>query len=91
MKRRIAMLFVLVMILSCMPVMAAAVPAGAADSSKTLSVQASGWVKSGTTWMYYVNGKALKSQIATIGKKKYAFDANGKLCLGFFKLWGSTY
>ncbi len=91
MKRRIAMLFVLVMILSCMPVMAAAVPAGAADSSKTVSVQASGWVKSGTTWMYYVNGKALKSQIATIGKKKYAFDANGKLCLGFFKLWGSTY
>ncbi len=93
MKRAIATLFVVVMILSCMPVMAAAVPEGTTDSSKTVSVQATktGWKKSGTSWMYYVNGKPLKSQIATIGKKKYGFDKNGKMCLGFYKLWGSTY
>ncbi len=92
MKKRLAILLAAMMLMTCVPVMAAAVPAGAADSSKTVSVQAnSGWVKTSTSWMYYVNGKALKSQIATIGGSKYGFDANGKLCLGFFKLWGSTY
>ena len=92
MKKRLAILLAAMMLMTCVPVMAAAVPAGAADSSKTVSVQAgSGWVKTSTSWMYYVNGKALKKQIATIGGSKYGFDENGKLCLGFFKLWGSTY
>ncbi len=89
MKKRLAILLAAILIMACTPVMAAAVPAASAG---TVSAQAStGWKKSGTTWMYYVNGKALKSQIATIGKKKYGFDKNGKMCLGFYKLWGSTY
>ena len=64
MKKRLAILLAAMMLMTCVPVMAAAVPAGAADSSKTVSVQAnSGWVKSGSSWMYYVNGKALNTAL----------------------------
>ena len=92
MKKKLAILFVLIMVLSCTPVLAAPV-SGATAKTESVTVKAakSGWVKSGSTWMYYTNGKYLKSGIFTIGGKKYAFDANGKMSLGFFKLWGSTY
>ena len=55
MKRKLAMLFAVIMILSCMPVMAGTVSADAAAAAeKTVTVQAkSGWVKSGTAYMYY--------------------------------------
>jgi lipoprotein-anchoring transpeptidase ErfK/SrfK len=92
MKKKIAMLFVVIMILS-MPVMAGTVSADAAGSAPSVEVQAakSGWVKSGSTFMYYVNGKAYKSGIYWINGKRYGFDATGKLCKGWFKLNNHTY
>jgi hypothetical protein len=93
MKKRLALLFVAIMILSCMPVMAGTVStdAAAADTAVTVQAAKSGWVKSGTTYMYYVNGKAYKNGIYTIAKKMYGFDTNGKLCKGWFKINGCTY
>ena len=93
MKRKLAMLFAVIMILSCMPVMAGTVSADAAAAAeKTVTVQAkSGWVKSGTAYMYYVNGKAYKNGVYKISNKLYGFDASGKLCKGWFKLNGHTY
>ena len=80
------MLFAVIMILSCMPVMAGTVSADAAAAAeKTVTVQAkSGWVKSGTAYMYYVNGKAYKNGVYKISNKLYGFDASGKLCKGWF-------
>lgn len=93
MKRKLAMLFAVIMILSSMPVMAGTVSADAAGAAeKTVTVQAkSGWVKSGTAYMYYVNGKAYKNGVYKISNKLYGFDASGKLCKGWFKLNGHTY
>jgi hypothetical protein len=92
MKKKIAVLFVLIMILSSMPVMAAA-SADSAGAASGVTVQAakSGWVKSGTGYMFYVNGNAYKNGIFWINGKRYGFDANGKLCRGWFKLHGCTY
>lgn len=93
MKKKLAMMLIVLMVLSCMPVMAAAPAEAGAVKTEATSVKAanSGWVKTSTGWMYFANGKFLKSCISKIGGKKYAFDANGKMFLGFFKLWGSTY
>ena len=93
MKKKLALLFVLIMVLSSMPVMAAAVSADPAGAASDVTTQAAknGWVKSGTGYMFYVNGKAYKKGIYWIGGKRYGFDANGKLCRGWFKLNGHSY
>ena len=93
MKKKLALLFVLIMVLSSMPVMAAAVSADPAGVASDVTTQAAknGWVKSGTGYMFYVNGKAYKKGIYWIGGKRYGFDANGKLCRGWFKLNGHSY
>ena len=88
MKRSIAMLFVVIMILSCMPVMANTVPGesavttAAAKKTKKVSVK-NGWVKSGSTFKYYVNGKYRKNGIFTIDGVNYAFDSKGKMQTGW--------
>ena len=88
MKRSIAMLFVVIMILSCMPVMANTVPGesavttAAATKSKKATVK-NGWVKSGSTFKYYVNGKYRKNGIFTIDGVNYAFDSKGKMQTGW--------
>ena len=94
MKKKLAMLFVLIMVMTCMPVMAAGTQAGqAAVATESVSVNAAknGWVKSGKYYMYYVNGKYYKNGIYKIGGKLYGFNANGRLLCKWFKLAGSTY
>ena len=58
MKKKLAMLFVVIMLLSCMPVMAVTVPAGAdtaAATTGTVTTQAAstGWVKVDKYYRYY--------------------------------------
>ena len=97
MKKKLAMLFVVIMILSCMPVMAGTVPAGAdaaAATTKTVTTQAAkknGWYKAGSNYRYYVNGVYFKNSIHTIGGRLYGFDANGYLCKAWFTINGKTY
>ena len=89
MKKRLALLLAVLMLAASMPVMAMAAPTTGAEQ---LSVQAkSGWVKSNSRWMYYVNGRALKDTARKIGTYYYGFDKNGYLCTGFFTLHGRTY
>ena len=89
MKKRLALLLAVLMLAASMPVMAMAAPTTGAEQ---VSVQAkSGWVKSNSRWMYYVNGRALKDTAKKIGTYYYGFDKNGYLCTGFFTLHGRTY
>ena len=58
MKKKLAMLFVVIMLLSCMPVMAVTVPAGAdtaAATTGTVTTQAAstGWIKVDKYYRYY--------------------------------------
>ena len=93
MKKRLAMLFVVIMVLTCMPVMAADAPAGTGVKASAMTTQAakSGWVKSGKYWMYFVNGKYYKNGVFKIGGKLFGFNANGKLCCKWFTIGGSKY
>lgn len=95
MKKKLAMLFVVIMILSCMPVMAADVPAGAdaAAANKTVSVSAvkNGWQKAGSEWRYYVKGKYKKNCLAKIGTVYYAFNSKGYLQKGWTTINKKTY
>ena len=93
MKKKLAMLFVLIMILSCMPVMADTIPAGAAAADKAVSVSAvkNGWQKSGSNWRYYVKGAYKKNCVFQISKTYYAFDANGYLQKGWTTIKRKTY
>ena len=92
MKKKLAMLFVVIMILSCMPVMAGTVPGGAA-ATDTVTAQAtkSGWVKTGDYYRYYVNGKYYKNGIYTIGGALFGFNDKGYLQQGFFKVNNRLY
>lgn len=93
MKWKLAMLFVAVMILSCAPAMAAAVPAGgdAAAAKMTTNAVKSGWVKEGNYYKYYVNGKYYKNGVYKIGGKLFGFSAKGNLCCRWFAIGGNTY
>lgn len=92
MKKKLAMLFVVIMILSCMPVMAA-VPAGASSAANTVSVSATtqGWQKAGSNWRYYVSGSYVKNQIRKINSAYYCFDANGYLKKDWVTFSGKKY
>ena len=96
MKRKLAMLFVVIMILSCMPVMAGTVPAGAdaaAATTKTVTTKAvrNGWFKVGKYYRYYVNGNYYKNGVYKIDNKLFGFSAKGNLCCGWFTINGLTY
>ena len=80
MKKKLAMLFVVIMILSCMPVMAATVPAGADAATETVTTQAAtGWRKVGKNYRYYyAAGKYYKNCVKKIGGKLYGFNDKGK-------------
>ena len=96
MKKKLALLFVVFMILSCMPVMAATVPAGtdtAAVTSETVTAQAAknGWYKAGKYYRYYVNGKYYKNGVYKIGNMYFGFSAKGNLCCGWFKINNVSY
>ena len=94
MKKKIALLFTVIMILSlcCTPVMAAGT-AGAADGVQTISTQAvkTGWVREGGYYKFYRNGKALTYGIYKIGTKLFGFSKKGNLCCGWFKINGNIY
>lgn len=93
MKNKLARLLALAMavVLSCMPVLAA--PAAAAADSGSMAVQAvkSGWVREGSYYKYYVNGKYYKSGVYKIDGKLYGFSAKGNLCCKWFTIDGNTY
>jgi hypothetical protein len=96
MKKKLAMLFVVIMILSCMPVMAATVPAGkdAAAADDTVEVQASrtGWVKVGKYYRYYyAAGKYYKNCVKKIENKLFGFSPKGNLCCRWFTINNVTY
>ena len=89
------MLFVVIMILSCMPVMAGTVPAGAdaAAAKKTVSVSAATgtWKKKGSHYRYYVGKKYVKNTIRAINGSYYAFNSKGYLQKGWVTYSGKTY
>ena len=95
MKKKLAMLFVVIMILSCMPVMAGTVPAGAdaAAAKKTVSVSAATgtWKKKGSHYRYYVGKKYVKNTIRAINGSYYAFNSKGYLQKGWVTYSGKTY
>ena len=92
MKKRIALLFVLIMVLTCVPVMASA-PAGSPAAAESVTVQAakSGWIKTGDYYRYYVNGQYYKNGIYEIGGELFGFNGSGYLQQGFFKINGRLY
>ena len=49
-----------------------------------------GWIKTGSSWYFYKNNKALTGW-QTISKKKYYFDSKGILQTGWKKLSGKWY
>ena len=93
MKKKLAMLFVVIMILSCMPVMAATVPAGADAATETVTTQAAtGWRKVGKNYRYYyAAGKYYKNCVKKIGGKLYGFNDKGNLCCGWFRIKTMTF
>ncbi len=97
MKKKLAMLFVVIMILSCMPVMAVTVPAGAdtaAATSSAVTTQATttGWKKVGKFYRYYyASGKYYKNCVKKIENKLFGFSKKGNLCCGWFKINNVTY
>jgi len=93
MKKKLAMLFVVIMILSCMPVMAATVPAGADAATETVTTQAAtGWRKVGKNYRYYyAAGKYYKNCVKRIGSQLYGFNDKGNLCCGWFRIKTMTF
>ena len=84
MKRKMIMLLAVIMLLSCMPVMAQ-------DSSVGANAVRSGWTKVGSDWKFYVNGTAVKSRVVTIKGQMFGFDGQGRLQKGFFEINNKTY
>ena len=83
MKKRMILLLAVIMLLSCMPVMAQ-------EGSVNAKVK-SGWTKVGSDWKYYVNGNPIKSKVSSINGQLFGFNAQGKLQKGFFTISGKTY
>ena len=88
MKKKLALLFVMIMVLSCMPAMNAAPGKGFAVTAEAAT---NGWKKSGSTYKYYMNGRAYKSGIYNIGGKLYGFNAKGLMQVKWFKLGANKY
>ena len=97
MKKKLAMLFVVIMLLSCMPVMAVTVPAGAdtaAATTGTVTTQAAstGWVKVDKYYRYYyAKGKYYTNCVKKIENKLFGFSKKGNLCCGWFTINNVTY
>lgn len=97
MKKKLAMLFVVIMLLSCMPVMAVTVPAGAdtaAATTGTVTTQAAstGWVKVNKYYRYYyAKGKYYTNCVKKIENKLFGFSKKGNLCCGWFTINNVTY
>ncbi len=96
MKKRLALLFVVIMILSCMPVMAVTVPAGADTAAATTSADtqaaSTGWKKVGKYYyFYYAPGKYYKNCVQKIDNKLYGFNNKGRLCCKWFTINNATY
>ena len=94
MKRRLALLFVVIMILSCMPVMAATAPAGADAAVENVTAKAAktGWVKTGKYYRYYyASGKYYANTVKKIENKYFGFNEKGYLCCGWFKIKNMTF
>jgi len=87
MKKRLALLFVMIMVLTCMPVMAVTVPDGGAvtaAATKSTSSSKTGWRKSGSKYRYYyTNKKYYKGKLKMINGYVYAFDKNGYVQKGW--------
>ena len=84
MKKKLAMLFVVIMLLSCMPVMAVTVPAGAdtaAATTGTVTTQAAstGWIKVDKYYRYYyAKGKYYTNCVKKIENKLFGFSKKGQ-------------
>ena len=97
MKKKLAMLFVVIMLLSCMPVMAVTVPAGAdtaAATTGTVTTQAAstGWIKVDKYYRYYyAKGKYYTNCVKKIENKLFGFNKSGNLCCGWFTINNATY
>ena len=97
MKKKLAMLFVVIMLLSCMPVMAVTVPAGAdtaAATTGTVTTQAAstGWIKVDKYYRYYyAKGKYYTNCVKKIENKLFGFSKKGNLCCGWFTINNVTY
>ena len=89
MKKMLAMLFVVVMILSCVPVMAVTVPDGGAVTAaakKSTSSSKTGWRKKSSRYRYYYTKKKYyKNTLKMINGYVYAFDKNGYVQKGWVK------
>lgn len=89
MKKRLALLFVLIMVLSCMPVMAVTVPDGGAvtaAATKSSSSSKTGWRKKSSNYRYYyTKSKYYKNTLKMINGYVYAFDKNGYVQKGWVK------
>ena len=96
-KRLITLLTVLMMlILSCTPVMAYTAEAEAAAAAETETVTpqaaATGWVKTGKYYRYYyASGKYYANTVKKIENKYFGFNENGYLCCGWIKIKSVTY
>ena len=95
MKKMIAMLFVVVMILSCVPVMAVTVPDGGAVTAaakKSSSSSKTGWRKKSSKYRYYYTKKKYyKNTIKKIGAYSYAFNSKGYVQRGWVTIGGNKY
>ena len=98
MKKKFTMLFAFLMILmlSCMPVMAFTAPAeaetAAADTVGTQAVTKTGWVKVVKYYRYYyASGKYYKNCVKKIENKLFGFSKEGNLCCRWFKINNATY
>lgn len=91
----IAMLFVVVMILSCVPVMAVTVPDGGAvtaAATKSSSSSKTGWRKKSSNYRYYyTKSKYYKNTIKHIGSYLYAFNSKGYVQRGWVTYSGKKY
>ena len=96
MKKRLTMLLTMfmILILSCMPAMAATVQSDADAATSTVTAQAAstGWVKVGKCYrFYYASGKYYKNCVKKIGTMLFGFSAKGNLCCGWFTINGKKY
>ena len=95
MKKRLALLFVLIMVLSCMPVMAVTVPDGGAVTAaakKSSSSSKTGWRKKSSKYRYYyTKSKYYKNTIKKIGAYTYAFNSKGYVQRGWVGIGGNQY
>ena len=87
MKKRLALLFIMIMVLTCMPVMAVTVPDGGAvtaAATKSTSSSKTGWRKKGSRYRYYYTSKKYyKGKLKMINGYVYAFDKNGYVQKGW--------